>query len=144
MGQPSFLRALVRDPQGAFLLRNTRTGAAVVTFVEPAFDSQTRNRGLLGRTGLPSDRAVAIAPCGAVHTWFMKFPIDVMFVNRDGTVRRIVHAVRPYRLAVSVMSHCVIETAAGVIAASGTRVGDALRLEPAIATSGADSRQVAG
>jgi len=133
--QPSFLRPLVRDPGGAFLLRNTRTGAALVSFVEPAFDSHARNRGLLGRTALPSDRAIVIAPCGAVHTWFMKFTIDALFVNRDGTVRRVVLSLRPFRISASLMSHCVIETTAGVIAASGTRAGDALRLEPLAASS---------
>ena len=60
----------------------------------------------------------------------MKFTIDVLFVNRDGSVRRIVHGLRPHRLAASLLSHCVIETAAGVVAASGTRVGDSLGLDP--------------
>jgi uncharacterized membrane protein (UPF0127 family) len=102
-----------------------------VIHVEPAFESRTRNKGLLGRTSLPPDRALAIAPSNAVHTWFMKFTIDVLFVNRDGTVRRIVPQLRPFRIAASPMSHCVIETAAGVVAASGTRVGDTLALEEA-------------
>lgn len=128
--RPSFLRPLAREPHRAFRLRNMRTGVPVVASVEPAFDSRTRNRGLLGRTGLPADQALAIAPCNAVHTIAMKFTIDVMFVNRDGSVRRIVHGLRPYRLAASFRSHCVIETAAGVIAASGTRVGDTLGLDP--------------
>lgn len=125
----SFLAPLVRQPDRAFVLRNTRTGGAVVTSIEPAFESRTRKKGLLGRTSLPVDRAIAIAPCNAVHTFFMKFPIDVMFVNRDGTVRRVVHGLRPFRIAASAASHCVIETAAGVIAASGTRPSDTLTLE---------------
>lgn len=130
MPTPSFLRPLAREPQRTFRLQNKRTGASVVASVEPAFDSRARKTGLLGRTGLPRDRALAIAPCGAVHTFAMKFTIDVMFVNRNGRVRRIVYAVRPCRIAASLLSHCAIETAAGVIAASGTRVGDTLGLEP--------------
>jgi len=125
----SFLAPLVRQPDRAFLLRNTRTGGAVVTSIEPAFESRVRNKGLLGLTSLAPDRAIAIAPCNAVHTFFMKFTIDVMFVDRDGTVRRVVHGLRPFRIAASPASHCVIETAAGVIAASGTLASDTLTLE---------------
>ena len=125
----SFLSPLVRQPERPLALRNTRTGTVVVTRLEAAFDSASRNRGLLGRTGLPPDHALVIAPCGGIHTFFMKFPIDVMFVARDGTVRRIASAVRPWRLVLSPRSFAVIETAAGVIGASGTQPGDRLTVE---------------
>ena len=125
----SFLSPLVRHPDRPLILRNTRTGTAVVTRLEAAFDSKSRNRGLLGRTGLAPDHALVIAPCSSVHTFFMKFPIDVMFVARDGTVRRIASAVRPWRLALSLRSFAVIETAAGVIGSSGTLAGDRLAID---------------
>ena len=125
----SFLSPLVRHPDRPLTLRNTRTGTAVVTRLEAAFDSASRNRGLLGRTSLAKDHALVIAPCGGVHTFFMKFPIDVMFVARDGTVRRIASAVRPWRVALSPRAFAVIETAAGVIGMSGTRPGDRLTVD---------------
>ena len=111
------------------MLWNVRTGAPLVTRLETAFDSKSRNRGLLGRTGLDPSHALVIAPCNSVHTFFMKFAIDVVFVTRDGTVRRIASALRPWRVAVSPRSFAVIETAAGVIGTSGTRPGDRLAIE---------------
>jgi len=110
-------------------LWNVRTGAPLVTRLETAFDSKTRNRGLLGRTSLEPGHALVLAPCNSVHTFFMKFAIDVVFVGRDGTVRKVAHAVRPWRIAISPRSFAVIETAAGVIGASGTRRGDRLTID---------------
>jgi uncharacterized membrane protein (UPF0127 family) len=110
-------------------LWNVRTGAALVTRLETAFDSKSRNRGLLGRTSLEPGHALVLAPCNSVHTFFMKFAIDVVFVGRDGTIRRIASALRPWRVAISPRSFAVIETAAGVIGTSGTRPGDRLAID---------------
>ena len=110
-------------------LWNVRTGAPLVTRLETAFDSKSRNRGLLGRTSLQPGHALVLAPCNSVHTFFMKFAIDVVFVGRDGTVRRIASALRPWRVAISPRSFAVIETAAGVIGTSGTCPGDRLAID---------------
>jgi uncharacterized protein len=128
---PSFLAPLIAEPRGACVLRNTRTGGLVVTHLEAAFDRKTRNRGLLGRATLERNHALILAPCNAVHMFFMKFPIDVMFVGRDGTVRRIARELRPWRLAGSLTAYATIETAAGVARESDTRVGDVLSVEAA-------------
>lgn len=125
----SFLSPLVRQPDGPLTLWNVRTGVPLVTHLETAFDSKSRNRGLLGRTGLAPGHALVLAPCNSVHTFFMKFPIDVLFVGQDGTVRRITSALRPWRVALSPRSFAVIETAAGVIGTSGTRPGDRLAVD---------------
>lgn len=127
----SFLAPLIADPDGAYALRNLRTGGFVVTRLEPAFDRDTRNRGLLGRTDLPREHALVLAPCNAVHMFFMKFPIDVLFVGRDGNVLRIVPGLKPWRIAMSLRAHATIETAAGVAREAGARVGDRLSVEPA-------------
>lgn len=125
----SFLSPLVHRPDGPLTLWNVRTGAPLVTCLETAFDSKRRNRGLLGRTRLDPERALVLAPCNSVHTFFMKFAIDVVFVGRDGTVRRIALALRPWRVAISPRSFAVIETAAGVIGTSDTRAGDRLAID---------------
>lgn len=122
----SFLSPLVRHPDRPLILRNTRTGTAVVTRLEAAFDSKSRNRGLLGRTGLAPDHALVIAPCSSVHTFFMKFPIDVAFVGRDGRVRKIREAVRPWRMSAALRAYAVIELPAGALHRTGTVVGDTL------------------
>jgi uncharacterized protein len=127
----SFLAPLLSEPRRACALRNTRTGKLVVTHLEAAFDRKTRNRGLLGRPSLERDHALILAPCNAVHMFFMKFPIDVMFVGRDGTVRRIARELRPWRLAGSLRAYATIETAAGVVRSTDTRIGDVLSVEAA-------------
>ena len=126
---PSFLGPLIRSPQAVFALRNQRTGAPIVTRLEPAFDSTTRNRGLLGRTGLDPGHAIVLAPCSSVHTFFMSFAIDVLFVDRNGRVLRVVPSLVPWRIAARFGSFAVIETAAGVTGVTGTRAGDVLSVE---------------
>jgi uncharacterized membrane protein (UPF0127 family) len=123
---PSFLSPLLTSPKPRFVLRNARTGALLATRLEAALESRTRNRGLLGRDGLDPDHALVLAPCNSVHTFFMRFPIDVIFVNRDGTVRKITADLGPWRMAASLRAFAVVETAAGVVSQSGTRAGDPL------------------
>ena len=128
---PSFLKPLVSDPTAPLALRNVRTGAVIAERLEAAFDSRTRNRGLLGRTDLPRGTALVIAPCNGVHTFFMKFTIDALFVARDGTVRRIAAGLRPWRIALSPSSFAVVEMAAGAVTGSDVRPGDRLSIAPA-------------
>ena len=91
-----------------------------------AFDSATRRKGLLGRDSLPAGEGLVIAPCNAVHTWFMRFAIDVAFVSRQGKILKIRHAVPPWRLTGSLRAHAVIELPAGTLAQTETRPGDPL------------------
>jgi len=113
-------------------LRNQRTGQLVATALEPAFDSASRKRGLLGRDGLPPGHALVIAPCSMVHTFFMRFAIDVLIVSRRGVVVRAAHAVPARRLVGAWRGFAVVELAAGALAASGTRKGDVVTLEPVV------------
>ncbi|HZT77232.1 MAG TPA: DUF192 domain-containing protein [Vicinamibacterales bacterium] len=106
-------------------LVNQRTGDAVATVVEIAATRATRRQGLLGRASLDASAAMVIAPCFAVHTMFMRFPIDAVFVDREGTVRKIV-TLPAWRAAADVRASAVVEFAAG--AARGLRVGDRLYL----------------
>ena len=75
-----FLRPLLARHPVAQALVNERTGSVVAETLETAFDSGTRRRGLLGRDDLPAGSALVLAPCNAVHTVRMRFPIDVVFV----------------------------------------------------------------
>lgn len=113
------------------VLRNTRTGLLVARVVEPALTSSTRRRGLLGREGLARDHALAIAPTNLVHTFAMRFAIDIVFVRRDGVVLKVCPAVARRRIAGALRAFAVIEMAAGAVSPSGTRAGDLLRLDPA-------------
>ena len=106
---PSFLAPLLDAPQERFALRNGRTGDTVATHIEPAFDSARRRRGLLGRTTIDRDTAMILAPCAGVHTFLMRFPIDVIFVGRDGTIGKICRSLKPSRIAIAWGAFAAIE-----------------------------------
>lgn len=99
---------------------------AVATTLEGAFDSATRKRGLLGRDSLPPGHALIIAPSNMVHTFFMRFPIDVLIVRRDGTVAKARPNVPARRIVGALRGFAVIEMAANELARSGTVAGDRL------------------
>jgi hypothetical protein len=75
--------------------------------------------------------ALVIAPCSAIHTFAMRFPIDVIFAARDGRVLKTREAFPPGRMSVSLGAFAVIEMAAGEIARAGIRKGDRLVVEAA-------------
>lgn len=127
---PSFLGPLIRNPAGC-TIRNLRTGHVIADRVLTAFDSASRRTGLLKRDSFPSGEALVIAPCGAVHTFFMRFPIDILFVGRDGSVLKTREAVGPRRIAASLRAFATIELPSGTIARTGTRRGDSLTIEVA-------------
>jgi uncharacterized membrane protein (UPF0127 family) len=128
-----FLQGVVRDPAAAWALVIERTGTVLARRVEPAFDPATRKRGLLRRSGLDPGTALVIAPSNAVHTFFMRFVIDVVFVSRDGTVVKVKFRVRPWRLAIAPRGFAVIELRAGGVEDAGLLCGDRLvcRVPPA-------------
>ena len=105
-----------------------RTGQTVATRVEGAFDAASRKRGLLGRSSLPAGHALVIAPSNLVHTFFMQFPIDIVFVRKDGTVAKIRRSVPARRISGALRAFAVIEMAAGSIGASDLAAGDRLEL----------------
>jgi uncharacterized membrane protein (UPF0127 family) len=108
-----FLSALIDGPYRRWALENLRTGRTVATTVETAFDSASRRRGLLGRDGLAPGTVLVLAPCSAVHTFFMRFPIDVVFVRRDGTVAAVRAEMRAWRMAAGRGAFATLEFAAG-------------------------------
>jgi uncharacterized protein len=110
---------------------NDRTRSAVALEVDVAATRATRRRGLLGRESLGATEGLLLSPCKAVHTVGMRFPIDVIFIDRDGRAVRIVPALAPWRIAMSARAKAVIELAAGAAAASDIRIGDLLYLAPA-------------
>jgi uncharacterized protein len=129
----SFLRPLL-DRGQAHTLVNERTGVAVANVVEAALDSSSRRRGLLGRDDLAAGRALILAPCNAVHTCFMRFPIDVIFVARDGRVLKIVEHLTAWRIAGSLRARATVELAAGQARRDGLCEGDRLVVRSATDT----------
>lgn len=103
----------------SFELVEQETGRVLVPHLEIAGDSESRRRGLLGRDGLPDGAGLAIAPTNAVHTFFMRFPIDIVFVTRAGRVLKVREAVPAWRIAIGVGAFAVVELAAGGAARAG-------------------------
>jgi uncharacterized membrane protein (UPF0127 family) len=100
----------------------------LATSVEAAFDSTSRRRGLLGRRTFERGSALLIAPTSAVHTFFMHFPIDLVFIAKDGTVTKTYSALHPWRIGFAVGAFAVIELPAGTMSTGDTKPGDPLRL----------------
>lgn len=128
MSKPHFLQPLLKRADGTAMLRNVRTGRLVASELETAFDSADRRKGLLGRDGLVPGQALIIAPTNLVHTFTMRFPIDILFVSRDGRVIKVRQAVPPRRIAGAWRGFAVIECAAGQLEGSGTRAGDSIEV----------------
>lgn len=85
-----------------------------------------RMRGLLGRASLNEQEGLLIHPCGQVHTVGMRFPIDVIFLNRQGLVLKVVHALKPWRQARARRARYTLELAAGVAQQHKIKLGDTL------------------
>jgi uncharacterized membrane protein (UPF0127 family) len=125
----AFLRPLTTQGRTCSLV-NVRTGMVIASVVEPALDSRRRRKGLLGRDGLDDNHALVLAPCVAVHTIGMRFPIDVLFVAADGCVVKIVEQLRTWRIAGALQARITVELAAGVVRRSDIVTGDRLSIQP--------------
>lgn len=94
--------------------------------VEVADDSAARRKGLLGRDELLPKEGLWIVPCESVHTFWMKFPIDLVYLDRNKRVKKVRSDVTPWRLSACLSAHSVLELASGTIHATHTRPGDLL------------------
>ena len=89
-----------------------------------------RLRGLIGRAPLEPGEGLLIVPCNCIHTHFMRFPIDVLYLNRDQEVVGIDHALRPWRFGhIYRGARSVVELPAGSAKATNTQVGDRLEVQ---------------
>jgi uncharacterized membrane protein (UPF0127 family) len=111
-------------------LLNVSLAATLADEAELAERPLARMKGLLGRDSLPEGRALVIKPCTSIHTFFMRFPIDVLFLDEAGRVLRAIERMPPWRLTrIYPRAACVAELWAGAIARSATREGDEVRLQ---------------
>jgi uncharacterized membrane protein (UPF0127 family) len=113
---------------GASIVNRT-SGMVIADQVEVATSFWARGKGLIGRRGLPRGYALAIKPCNGIHMFFMAIPLDVVHVDREGRVVRILHSIKPWRPGPVVLkSAWVVELPAGTALATGTVVGDRVEL----------------
>ena len=89
-----------------------------------------RLRGLIGKGTLKEGEGFVIRPCSSIHTFFMSFNIDVIFINSKGAVEKILEGLKPFRMAACFFrSKAVIELPEGIIKAARTSVGDKILLQ---------------
>jgi uncharacterized membrane protein (UPF0127 family) len=127
----SFLSDCRDDPAARYAVTNTRNAAVLASAARVAVTMADRRRGLLGRTDLPAGEGLILAPCVSIHTWFMRFAIDVLFVDTGGRVLKIAAALPAWRLAASPRAFATIELPAGTAAVTDTHEGDVLEVNSA-------------
>ncbi len=113
------------------VLVNVRTGDAVSTDLEVARTQWQRMRGLLGRRGLEAGGGMRFDGTNSIHMFFMRFPIDVLYLDREGRVVKLVHNLAPWRLSAAWRAKVTIELPAGSLRSHGVQVGDLIEASPA-------------
>jgi hypothetical protein len=103
---------------------NVTKGVAIASELEIATSFAARSQGLLGRSGLKPDTGLLIDPCSSIHMWFMRFPIDVVFLDSKNRVVGLRRNIKPWGMAWSWRGVKTIELPVGVIATTRTQVGD--------------------
>jgi uncharacterized membrane protein (UPF0127 family) len=98
--------------------------------VEVARTAAARRRGLLGRKALAPGEGLWLLPCASVHTFFMRFAIDLIYLDRLHQVRKIVPAVPPWRFSACLFAHSVLELPAGTVLDTNAQQGDKLQFQP--------------
>jgi uncharacterized protein len=107
----------------------TADGSVICERCEVPRSSFARMRGLLGRDGLEPGTGMLIDAAPSVHMFFMRFPIDVVFLDRDRKVVGVRHELRPWRVAGARRAVAALELPAGAAAAAGVEEGDVLVLD---------------
>jgi uncharacterized membrane protein (UPF0127 family) len=110
-------------------VQNQSRGTLLADRAEIADTSKTRKTGLLKHDRLERGEGLWITPCEGVHTAGMKFPIDVLFVNKKRKVVKIRAAMPRWRLALCLCAHSVLELPSGTAGATGTARGDQLEFD---------------
>jgi uncharacterized protein len=112
-----------------YVVRNITRGTSIGNEIDTAETSAQRRTGLLKHRKLEEGSGLWIVPCESVHTFFMKFPIDLIYLDRKHRVRSTVRALAPWRLSICLPAHSILELPVGTIDRTNTRKGDQLVLE---------------
>ena len=108
---------------------NLRNGKELSTNVAVADSLLKRMKGLLGKRTMQEGESLWIKPCMSIHTFFMKFSIDVVYLNKRNQVIAAIRNLKPNRLSLLyIKAVSVLELPAGVLEATDTRVGDEIEI----------------
>lgn len=103
-------------------------GSPVIARANVARNVWSRFWGLMLRGSLPEGEGLIIDPCYSVHTLFMRFPIDVIFLDRENRVLKVAENLRPFRASIGRGARKVLELPAGSARRAGVRVGDVMAI----------------
>ena len=113
-----------------FVARDAENGTIVANRVTVASRRLDRAVGLLGRSHLEAGEALWITPCHGVHTWFMRFSIDIIAMDADGVVVDAVSTLKPWRMRLPKPgAYSVLELPAGTLLTSPVKVGDRIQIQ---------------
>jgi uncharacterized membrane protein (UPF0127 family) len=104
---------------------NQTRQSVIASRVDKADNAFSRMRGLLGKKSIDRDYGLWITPGNSIHTFFMNFSIDVVFLSKSNQVVKLLQDIQPYRLSKIVWAaRSILELSSGAIQKSGTQVGD--------------------
>ena len=121
-----FTRCRQETPDIRLQVSNLTRHTVLATRMEVANSGLKRNKGLLGREYISLGGGLWILPCQAVHTFGMRFPIDLVYLDRKKKIKKLKSEVPPGRLSACLLAHSVLELPPGTIRATQTQPGDTL------------------
>ena len=127
----SLVRPRPAKPEAGLRISNLTRHVELASCVEVADHGAKRRKGLLGRDGLPAGEGLWIVPCEAVHTFGMRFAIDLVYLDHHMHVKKVKSNVPPWRLSACLAAHSVLELASGTICMTQTNPGDILEFSAA-------------
>ena len=110
-------------------VRIAHTRCEILSSVQKTETAWERTKGLLGRQALRDSEGLLIAPCNSIHTFFMTFPLDVIYLDREDKVVKLIEKLMPWRVSGCFRSAKVLEVGSRFIITSGIKVGDQLLWE---------------
>jgi uncharacterized protein len=109
---------------------NVTRSTELASKAEVAKSGGKRSKGLLGRKGLMAGEGMWIVPCEAIHTFFMQFALDLVYLDRRNHIKKVVSSVPPWRLSACLSAYSVLELPAGTVHNSQSRPGDLIEFTP--------------
>lgn len=118
------------QPRVRFRIVNVSRNIELASNAEIADTGAKRSKGLLGRDELASGEGLWIVPCESIHTFGMRFPIDVIYLDRQHRIRKIRRNIPPWRVSACLTAHSVLELASGAVREQDAQRGDIVEFFP--------------
>lgn len=119
---------------------NVTRSTELASKAEVAKSGGKRSKGLLGRKGLSPGEGMWILPCEAIHTFFMQFSIDLIYLDRRNHIKKVASSVSPWRISACLSAYSVIELPTGTVLNSQSRPGDLVEFTPSLQSTDASRR----